>query len=166
MIPTEQAAQEQREKYILAFNSTMIQIWQERITLLDVIDTGALLSSPISLPVRADGRFFEVTLSQSFLEYGLWQDYGVGRETPKGMKANSSVWSEESTHAIAEERPSGSFRTPCGDLARAKKRQRRPWFSRKYYASVLNLRDFLGDNIGKEFQGIIADTFARTNKIY
>ena len=132
-------AQEARQKYILAFNQTMIQIWQERITLLDVIDTGALLRSPLSLPVRTDGRFFEVTLSQAFLEYGLWQDYGVGRETPRG---NS------------------------GDIGRAKKRQRRPWFSKKYYASVLNLRDFLGENIGKEFQGIIADTFQRTNKIY
>ena len=132
-------AQEARQKYILAFNQTMIQIWQERITLLDVIDTGALLRSPLSLPVRTDGRFFEVTLSQAFLEYGLWQDYGVGRETPRG---NS------------------------GDIGRAKKRQRRPWFSKKYYASVLNLRDFLGENIGQEFQGIIADTFARTNKIY
>lgn len=135
----QQQAQEAREKYILAFNNTMIQIWQERITLLDVIDTDALLRSPLSLPVRADGRFFEVTLSQAFLEYGLWQDYGVGRETPRG---NS------------------------GDIGRAKKRQRRPWFSKKYYASVLNLRDFLGENIGNEFQGIIADTFAQTNKIY
>lgn len=136
---TEQSAQEQREKYILAFNNTMIQIWQERITLLDVIDTGALMHSPISLPVRADGRFFEVTLSQAFREYGLWQDYGVGRETPRG---NS------------------------GDIGRAKVRKRRPWFSKKYYASVMNLRDFLAENIGHEFQGIIADTFARTNKIY
>ena len=132
-------AQEARQKYIEAFNSTMIQIWQERITLLDVIDTSALLHSPISLPVKADGRFFEVSLSQEFLEYGLWQDYGVGKETPRG---NS------------------------GDIGRKKVRKRRPWFSKKYYASVMNLRDFLGENIGKEFQGIIADTFARTNKIY
>ena len=35
-----------------------------------------------ALPIRADGRFFEVGLSQSFLEYGLWQDYGTGKETP------------------------------------------------------------------------------------
>lgn len=132
-------AQEQRQKYIEAFNATMIQIWQERITLLDVIDTAALLHSPLALPVRADGRFFEVSLSQEFIEYGLWQDYGVGRETPRG---NS------------------------GDIGRKKVRKRRPWFSKKYYASVMNLRDFLADNIGKEFQGIIADTFARTNKIY
>ena len=132
-------AQDARQKYILAFNATMLEIWKERITLLEVIDTGLLLRSPLALPVKADGRFFEVTLSQAFLEYGLWQDYGVGREFPRG---NS------------------------GDIGRRKVRQRRPWFSKKYYASVLNLRDFLGENIGQEFQGVIADTFARTNKIY
>ena len=132
-------AQEEREKYIKAWNETMLHIWQERITLLEVIDTGRLLASPVALPVRADGRFVEVTLSQEFLEYGLWQDYGVGRETPRG---NS------------------------GDIGHAKVRQRRPWFSKKYYASVLNLRDFFGDNLGHEFQGIMADTFERLNKLY
>ena len=131
-------AQDARQKYILAFNATMLEIWKERITLLEVIDTGLLLRSPLALPVKADGRFFEVTLSQAFLEYGLWQDYGVGRETPRG---NS------------------------GDIGRRKVRQRRPWFSKKYYAAVLNLRDFLGENIGQEFQGTIADTFPRTNRL-
>ena len=132
-------AQEEREKYIKAWNETMLHIWQERITLLEVIDTGRLLASPVALPVRADGRFVEVTLSQEFLEYGLWQDYGVGRETPRG---NS------------------------GDLGHAKVRQRRPWFSKRYYASVLNLRDFFGENLGQEFQGIMADSFERLNKLY
>ena len=132
-------AQEEREKYIKAWNETVLRIWQERITLLEVIDTGRLLASPVAMPVRADGRFVEVTLSQEFLEYGLWQDYGVGRETPRG---NS------------------------GDIGRAKVRQRRPWFSKRYYASVLNLRDFFGDNLGREFQGIMADTFERLNKLY
>ena len=132
-------AQEEREKYVKAWNETMLRIWQERITLLEVIDTGRLLASPVAMPVRADGRFVEVTLSQEFLEYGLWQDYGVGRETPRG---NS------------------------GDIGRAKVLQRRPWFSKRYYASVLNLRDFFGDNLGREFQGIMADTFERLNKLY
>lgn len=132
-------AQEEREKYVRAWNDTLLHIWQERITLLEVIDTGRLLASPVAMPVTADGRFVEVSLSQEFLEYGLWQDYGVGGETPRG---NS------------------------GDLGHAKKRQRRPWFSKKYYASVLNLRDFFGDNLGREFQGIIADSFERLNKLY
>ena len=133
---TQQQAQQEREKYVMAFNDTMIKIWQEQITLLDVIDTRSLLRSPMALPVRADGRFFEVALSQAFLEYGLWQDYGTGKETPRG---NS------------------------GDIGREKKRKRRRWFSKKYYSSVMNIRDFFADNLGREFQGIIADSFDDKN---
>ena len=40
---TEEQAIEERAKYVAAFNATMIQIWQEQITLLGVIDTGRLL---------------------------------------------------------------------------------------------------------------------------
>lgn len=90
----------------------------------------SLLQGLTSLPIRADGRFFEVSLPQACLEYGLWQDYGTGRETPRG---NS------------------------GDLGRTKIRQRRRRFSRKYYASVMNIKEFFADNLGKEYQGIIAD---------
>ena len=121
--------QSEREKFITAFNTTMIKIWQEQITLLDVIDTGRLLQSPVSVRVQADGRFYECSLSQAFLEYGLWQDFGTGKETPRG---NS------------------------GDLGRTKRRVAKKWFSRKYYASVMNLRDFMADNIGQEFVGIVA----------
>ena len=128
----EQQAQDEREKYVMAFNDTMLKIWQEQITLLGVIDTHSLLRSPTALPVRTDGRFFEVGLSQAFLEYGLWQDYGTGRETPRG---NS------------------------GDLGREKVRGRRRWFSRKYFASVMNIKEFFADNLGKEYQGILSDIF-------
>lgn len=127
---TEQQAQKEREKFVTAFNDTMIKIWQEQITLLGVIDTGALLASPKAIAMRADGRFFEVSLSQAFLEYGLWQDYGTGRETPRG---NS------------------------GDIGRTKVRQRRKWFSRKYYASVMRIKEFYEDNIGRSFTGIISN---------
>ncbi len=88
---TEQQAIEARQKYVTAFNQTRIKIWQEQITLLGVIDTGALLASPKAFPVRADGRFFEVGLSQAFLEYGLWQDYGTGRETPRGNSGDIGI---------------------------------------------------------------------------
>ena len=135
-VEREQQALKERQKYVMAFNDTMLKIWQEQITLLDVIDTRQLLASPMAFPVRADGRFFEVGLSQAFLEYGLWQDYGTGKETPRG---NS------------------------GDIGREKKRKRRRWFSKKYYSSVMNIRDFFADNLGREFQGIIADSFDDKN---
>lgn len=119
-----------RKKYIEAWNKTMLDIWQERIYRLGVMHTGALWRSPLSMPVRADGRFLDISLSQSFLEYGLWQDLGVGREVPHG---NS------------------------GDIGREKKRQRRKWFSTKYYSSVMNLRDFMADSLGNEFVGMFAN---------
>ena len=131
---TEQQALQERQKFVTAFNDTMLRIRQEQITLLGVIDTGALLSSPKAFPLRADGRFMEVGLSQAFLEYGLWQDYGTGRETARG---NS------------------------GDLGRAKKRQRRRWFSRKYYASVMRLKEFYEENVGRTFSGILSSALSK-----
>lgn len=127
----EQAALKEREKFVTAFNETMLKIWKEQMTLLDVIDTGALLASPKALPLRADGRFLELGLSQSFLEYGLWQNFGTGKEIPRGNN---------------------------GDIGRERKRKKKPWFSRKYYASVMNLRDFLADNMAKEFVGVVAQS--------
>lgn len=121
--------QKRREKYVLAFNNTMVRIWQEQLTLLGVIDTGRLLRSTRSVAMRSDGRFIEISLSQAFLEYGIWQDYGTGKEVPRGNH---------------------------GDIGREKKRKRRRWFSRKYFASVMNIRDFLADNIGREFVGVVA----------
>ena len=46
------------------------------------------------------------------------------------------------------------------DIGRTKVRQRRKWFSRKYYASVMNIKEFYEDNIGRSFTGIFSD-FAR-----
>lgn len=131
MNDAEQRAFSEREKFVTAFNETMLKIWKEQMTLLDVIDTGALLASPKSLPLRADGRFMELGLSQSFLEYGLWQNFGTGKEIPRGNN---------------------------GDIGRERKRKKKLWFSRKYYASVMNLRDFLADNMAKEFVGVVAQS--------
>ena len=132
--------QEERVKFIMAFNNTMLKIWREQITLLDVIDTGRLLKSPKSVQTTADGRFIEATLSQAFLEYGLWQDFGTGKEIPRGNP---------------------------GDIGRDRKRKPKRWFSKKYYASVMNLRDFMAESIGQEFVGLVAraidDKYRRYN---
>lgn len=129
---SEKEAVTTRQKYVLAWNRTMIDIWKERITMLGVIDTGALLHSLTALSVRADGRFFEVHLSQRFLEYGLWQNYGVGREVYRGNP---------------------------GDIGRPKIREARKWFSQKYWSSIMAIKDFMAESIGEEFIGVMSDVF-------
>ena len=129
----EQKSIDIRRKYVMGFNQTMINMWKEQITLLGVIDTGRLLNSPMAIRADADGKFSEIYLSQSFLEYGLWQDYGTGKEKPRGNDGKSVT----ST------------------------RQRRRWFSRAYYRSVMNIREFMADSLGKEFEGILSDALNR-----
>lgn len=121
---------EARRKFVEAWNKTMIDIWQEKIFKYKIYDTGNLYRSPLALAIRADGRFYDITLSQTFIEYGIWQDLGTGREVPIGNP---------------------------GDLGHDKVRQRRPWFSPKYYASVMNLRDFYAESLGQEFVGMFAN---------
>ena len=117
--------QDEREKYVRAFNSTMIKIWREQISLLNVVDTGALYRSTMAVSMTADGKFTSVTLTQAFNTYGLFVDYGTGSNTPRG---NSGDLGEGFTN----------------------RRRRRRWFSRKYFASVMNIQEFFADNIGRE----------------
>lgn len=117
--------QQEREKYVRAFNATMIKIWREQISLLGVIDTGALYRSTIAVGMNADGKYTSVTLSQSFNTYGLFVDYGTGSNTSRG---NS------------------------GDLGAGftNRRKRKRWFSRKYFASVNNIQEFFAENLGRD----------------
>lgn len=115
---------EARRKYVRAFNATMVKIWREQISLFGVVDTGALYRSTVGVSLTADGKFIDITLSQAFNTYGLFVDYGTGSNTPRG---NS------------------------GDIGRENKRKRKRWFSRKYFASVMNIQEFYADSLGQEF---------------
>lgn len=46
-------------------------------------------------------------------------------------------------------------------------RQRKPWFNKKYYASIMKLNDMEGMFYGEEYLGLMADIFKQMfgNKI-
>lgn len=137
---------EARRKFVEAWNKTMIDIWQEKIFKYHIIRTNNLYRSVkgegttddgIKLGVRADGRFYSIELTEAFVEYGIWQDLGTGREKWIGNPGD-----------IGDKTKKGkdrNFREP------------RPWFSPKYYASVMNLRDFYAESLGQEFVGMFAN---------
>lgn len=128
---------EARRKFVEAWNKTMIDIWQEKIFKYHIIDTNFLYRSVTTMPIRADGRFYDITLSQTFAEYGIWQDLGTGREKWIGNPGDIG------------------YKTKKGEDREI--RERRPWFSPKYYASVMNLRDFYAESLGHEFVGMFAN---------
>lgn len=125
---------EERRKYVTAFNSTMLKIWREQIILLGAIDTGALYRSVLAVSMKADGKYTSVSLSQKFNLYGLYVDYGTGSNTPRGNP---------------------------GDIGKANARKRKRWFSRKYFASVMNIREFFADNLGKDLADTVSNALTR-----
>lgn len=134
MSGTNDKALEERQKYVRAFNDTMIKIWREQIALLGVVDTGALYRSTVAVSMTADGKYTSISLAQKFNLYGIYADYGVGSNTPRGNP---------------------------GDLGRDNKRKRKRWFSRKYFASVMNIREFFADNLGKDLADTVSNALTR-----
>lgn len=145
-----------REKFVKAWNDTMVKIWAERIKLLSK-DTGKLWRSPVVLKTDADGRFYDITLSEQFLEYGLWQNYGTGREFAIGNPGNiqSLDPAYRKTHNLDKPRKRGPGWG--GGYTSGHARQPHKWFSPKYYASVMNLRDFLAMSLGEEFKSFVCN---------
>lgn len=129
-----------REKYVLAFNKTMTDIWREKIALLGAVDTGALYNSVVAVTCTHDGKFLDVTLSQEFLTYGIFVNYGTGKEVYRGNPGD-----------IAK-RPDGTK----SEFYSVKRRKEKAWFSPKYYMSVNNLQEFYADNLGEESAKVIA----------
>lgn len=125
---------EERQKYVRAFNSTMVKIWKEKIVMLGVVDTGALYRSVVAAGMTADGKYTSISLSQKFNLYGLYVDYGTGSNTPRGNP---------------------------GDIGRTNARRRKRWFSTKYFASVMNLREFFADNLGKNMADTVSNALTR-----
>lgn len=134
MSGTNDKAMLERQKYVQAFNSTMLKIWREQIILLGAIDTGALYRSVVAVGMKADGKYTSVSLSQKFNLYGLYVDYGTGSNTPRGNP---------------------------GDIGKANARKRKRWFSRKYFASVMNIREFFADNLGKDLADTVSNALTR-----
>lgn len=125
---------EPRRKYVTAFNATMVKIWREQMALLGVIDTGALYRSTVGISMTADGKFIDISLEQAFNTYGLFVDYGTGRNTPRGNPGDI-----------------GSSTKSLCSAKNANGRKRKRWFSRKYFASVMNIQEFYADSLGQEF---------------
>jgi len=143
---------EERAKYVEGWNTTMTQIWQERIQKLGIYETPRrrnrmdephLYDSLRYFPVKHDGKYLELTLHFTFPEYGVFQDLGTGREKYRGNPGD-----------IGEETKSGRER---------KFRVARPWFTKRWYSSILNIKDFMARSIGKDFVGMVATTFENMN---
>ena len=123
------ASPEDRKKYLEAWSNMMIDIWKEKVERLQVWDTWNLHRSIMNSPIILGGNNLDYAcIMHSFVEYGVYQDMGVGN----GFRRGNS-----------------------GDLGFTPTRQPRPWLSPKFFSSVMNLKDHVAEMYGEEFCGIM-----------
>ncbi len=147
---------EARKKYVEAWNKTMINIWQERIFKLKVIDKRNLYNSIMLFRFKPDDRIVDISIEFKFAEYGLWQDLGTGYEYSHDNGGDLKFLDESYREEHNLDKPRKRGLKWGGGYTSGFPRARRPWFSTRYYSSVMNLRDYLAESLGSEFIGMFA----------
>lgn len=123
-----------RRDFAYAFNHTMVKIWKERISLLKAVDTGRLYRSVMEVSMKINSDATDAEFTQQHVEYGTYVNWGTGRETPKGNP---------------------------GDIGREKRRIPKRWFDKKYYGSVMNIKEMMAESLGVQCMEIISDSLKR-----
>ena len=148
----------------------MVTIWQEKLQLLQVNDTGSLKGS-IEAKLLLDGA--KKSIEHSFLMYGKYADDGTGREF-----TNTGYTDSLGRHYTSSRQTDGTlpFLLPGGEeyrkehgLDKPKKvgpawggrvagghpRRANEWFYRKYYASRMVLNEMEQKFYGDSYLGMM-----------
>lgn len=114
------------------WTAEMVKIWEEKIMQYRIRHTGALFNS-------LSGAAGERTIEHKFLMYGIYQARGSGNGYTKGNGGNLQVLDPEY-------RAKHNLR---------KTREKRPWFMKKYYRSIMVLNEFEGHFYGQAYMGAL-----------
>lgn len=148
----------------------MTLIWQEKIQLLRVNDSGALQAS-IEYRTLLDG--VKKTIQHQFLKYGKYSDDGVGREFNNegyidslgrcygpSRRADGTLpfllpGGEEYREEHGLDKPKKVGPAWGGRVAGGHPRKAKEWFYRKYYASRMVLNEMERDYYGNAYLGML-----------
>ena len=145
-MPTNNFAEDLRA-YQLAWTPKMVDIWEEKLLLLGVYDSGALVAS-LTGNVNGDAMTFK------FLTYGVYVDTGVGYlYAGHGGDIPFLDDAYRFEHDLDVPRKVG----PAwgGGYTSGKPRQKKPWFNQKFFSSQMKLKADLQRIVGDAFVGIV-----------
>lgn len=128
-------------KYEEGWTREMQVYWRERLLRLKIYNTGHLYNS-------IDGRMQRSgdtsLIEHRFAAYGIYVALGTGNGYRKG---NSGKDDENGLQFLR----GGKYNKGKGH------RQKRDWFNKKYYASIMRLGEVEAAFYGKEYQGLLAE---------
>lgn len=167
--------EEELRKFEEGWAKMMVTIWQEKLQLLRVEDTGALKAS-IQAKALLEGA--KKTIEFQFYKYGKYADDGTGREF-----TNTGYTDSLGRHYTSSRQADGTlpFLLPGGEQYRAEHgldkpkkvgpawkgrvagghpRRANEWFYRKYYASRMVLNELERDFYGEAYLGMLTTAVA------
>ncbi len=131
------------EEWREAWSSQMLVIWREKMSQLDINDTGALNRS-LSAHMDVNGNEGKSVITHRFEMYGLFVDAGTGRGFERGNNGALDIMDK-------------AYRKAKG--MRGEPREPKRWFSYAYYRSVKNLIEHEAKVLGEKFVGAITNAF-------
>lgn len=143
------------QEYAREWFQKMVEIWGDKIRLLQVYDTGNLSQS-----VRTDNLALNedtIRMSFEFLHYGVYVDAGVGNgythDNGGDLEILNKLYREE--HGLDKPRRRG--RKADGKMTSGKPRDRKRWFSPSWFISVEVFKEKLAEIYGEEYVGLFGD---------
>ena len=133
--------------YERAWTAKMVDIWEEKLLLLGVWGTGALVHS-LTGNVNGD------VLTFRFMQYGIFVDTGVGYGY-KGHGGDIQFLDEAYRFEHDLDTPRKVGPAWGGGYTSGKPRQKKPWFNKKFFASTMKLKADLAVIAGDAFAGIV-----------
>lgn len=161
-------------KYEKGWTENMGTYWRERMERLRTIDTGALYAS-------IKGHLEQgtvTTIEHAFLQYGIYVAAGVGpahvwkkwteaQGGEKIMRPNDGDLDFLNKQYRAErelDTPKKVGPAWGGRVAGGVPKGRRDWFSAKYYASVMKLKEHEANFYGETYNGLMASALTEIFK--
>lgn len=143
----------------------MIEIWREKIRRMKITDTYALMqemSNKVSISSSS------LTIQHKFMEYGVYQDIGVGYGYSllnKGDQVGLKFLDKDYRHDNGLDKPKKVGPAWGGGYTSGKPRSKRNWMSKRYYASIMVLKDYEAFKYGDAFCGIISNILQESSNI-
>ena len=132
--------QEDINKYEEGWTREMMKYWRERLMSLNIYRTGNLYRSITGNIHRGEPTLIE----HRFAYYGIYVALGTGNGYRKG---NSGKDDENGLQFLR----GGKWNKGKGH------REKRDWFNKKYYASIMRLGEVEAAFYGQAYQGLMAD---------
>lgn len=135
----------------------MIDIWREKMAMLNINNTGALRNS---LTGHISGDEGQRKISHKFLMYGIYVALGVGRGYEPGNGGDLEFLSPSYREEHGLDKPRKRGPAWGGGMTSGKPRKPRDWFAKKYFYSMKRLIEKEAEYYGESYNGTLVEAIA------